>query len=172
MRFFLRSRQFKIILSIFCAVVLLTASFAIIGRRMSPQTDIASTIAAPFRNLFTNVTHIVTDFFDNYNGGSRLSLENSELKAEIDTLRQQIADYQEIAEENDFYKSLASDSETSASVRCTAVNAMRCDRENRSFLEALSEEKIPATLATEIKYTFAFWKRQEEEEKKKQAENK
>lgn len=76
------------------------------------------------------------------------------------------------AEENDFYKSLASDSETSASVRCAAVNAMRCDRENRSFLEALSEEKIPATLATEIKYTFAFWKRQEEEEKKKQAENK
>ena len=60
----------------------------------------------------------------------------------------------------------------SASVRCAAVNAMRCDRENRSFLEALSEEKIPATLATEIKYTFAFWKRQEEEEKKKQAENK
>ncbi len=76
------------------------------------------------------------------------------------------------AEENDFYRSLASDSETSASVRCAAVTAMRCDRENRSFLEALSEEKIPASLATEIKYTFAFWKDQENEEKKKQTENK
>ncbi len=104
MRFFLRSRQFKIILSIFCAVVLLTLSFVIIGKRMSPQTDIAGTIAAPFRNLLTNISNIVTDFFDNYNNGSSLSLENAELKAEIDVLHQKVADYEKISEQNSFYK--------------------------------------------------------------------
>ena len=72
MRFFLRSRQFKIILSIFCAVVLLTVSFAVLAKRMSPQTDIASVISTPFRNLFTSLSNIVTDFADNYNSGSKL----------------------------------------------------------------------------------------------------
>lgn len=104
MRFFLRSRQFKIIVAIFCAIVLLTVSFAFLAKRMSPQTDIAGTIAAPFRNLFTSASNIVTDFFDSYNGGNRLSLENAELKAEIDALRQKVADYEEISEQNKIYK--------------------------------------------------------------------
>lgn len=104
MRFFLRSRQFKIILAVICATVLLTASFAIIGHRMSPQTDIASTISAPFRSLFTGVSNIITDFFETYNDGSKLSLQNSELRAEIDALRKQLADYEEMSEQNEFYK--------------------------------------------------------------------
>ena len=104
MRFFLRSRQFKIILSVFCVIVLLTTCFAIIGKRMSPQTDLASTVTAPIRKLFTGVSNIVTDFFTTYNNGSELSLENAELKAEIDDLRQQIADYSQIAEQNETYK--------------------------------------------------------------------
>lgn len=104
MRFFLRSRQFKIIVAVFCVVVLLTVSFVIVGKRMSPQTDIASTISAPFRTLFTNASNVVADFIDNYNSGSKLSLENAELKAEIDTMRSQLAEMQEITEQNNFYK--------------------------------------------------------------------
>ncbi len=104
MRFFLRSRQFKIILAVICAVVLLTTSFAIIGRRMSPQTDIAGTLSAPFRRLFTGVSDIVTNFFETYNNGSEISLENSELRSEIDALREQLADFQEMSEQNKFYK--------------------------------------------------------------------
>ncbi len=104
MRFFLRSRQFKIILAIFCVVVLVTLSFVIVGKHMSPQTDIASSIATPFRNFFTNISNAVSDFFDDYSSGSKLNLENAELKAEIDSLRQQIADYEKISEQNDFYK--------------------------------------------------------------------
>ena len=49
MRFFFRSRQFKIIVAVFVSVVVLTAVFGILGRRMSPQTDIASTLSAPVR---------------------------------------------------------------------------------------------------------------------------
>lgn len=104
MRFFLRSRQFKIIVAVFCVVVILTASFGIFAKRMSPQTDIASTIAAPFKTLFSNVSNIIIDAFDNYSSGSRLSLENAELKAEIDALNKKIADYDELAQQNNFYK--------------------------------------------------------------------
>lgn len=104
MRFFLRSRQFKVLLAVFCAVVLLTLSFALIGKRMSPQTDIGSLIIAPFRTAFSSVSNAVNDILKNYDDGNKLSLENSELKAEINALHQQIADYEEISEQNKFYK--------------------------------------------------------------------
>ncbi len=104
MRFFLRSRQFKIILSVFCAVVLITVSFAILGKRMSPQTDILSSVTAPVRSVFLTISDSISAFFNNYNNGRELSLENSELKAEIDKLRGQIADYEEISKQNDIYK--------------------------------------------------------------------
>ena len=104
MRFFLRSRQFKIILAIFCSVVLITVSFAAIGKRMSPQTDIANFILTPFRKLFIGASDVVSDFFSGYDNGNKLSLENSELKKQINELHQKIADYEEISEQNKLYK--------------------------------------------------------------------
>lgn len=104
MRFFLRSRQFKAILAVFLGIVLLTVSFVIIGKRMSPQTDIASTITAPFRTVFSNLSDVVDDFFANYKDGSELSLKNTELQAEINSLREQLADYEEVLKQNEFYK--------------------------------------------------------------------
>lgn len=130
MRFFLRSRQFKIILSIFCAVVLLTVSFALFAKRMSPQTDIASAIATPFRSLFTTASNIVTDFFDSYNGGSKLSLENAELKSEIDALRQQVADYEQMAEQNEFYKDFLGIKESNPDFKFTDATLIARDSDD------------------------------------------
>lgn len=104
MRFFLRSKQFKIIVAVFLTVVLVTVSFVFIGKRMSPQTDIASIISAPFRSIASSVSNAVNDFFDAYSDGNKLSLENAELKAQIDELQNKVADYEEILSENNFYK--------------------------------------------------------------------
>lgn len=112
MRFFLRSRQFKVILAVFLAIVILTASFAIIGKRMSPQTDLASTITAPFRTFFSNVSGVIDDFFESYNDGSELSLKNTELQAEINALREQLADYEEAIQQNEYYKNYLGIKET------------------------------------------------------------
>ena len=67
MRFFLRSRQFKIILAIFCTVVIATLSFVIVGNHMSPQTDLASTISTPIKNFFSGISNGISDFFDSFN---------------------------------------------------------------------------------------------------------
>ena len=112
MRFFLRSRQFKIIVAIFCAVLVATLSFVIIGNHMSPQTNIAGTIATPFRNFFAGISSTVEDFIASFNSGNELNLENAELKSEIDSLRQQIADYEEAIEQNEFYKDFLDIKET------------------------------------------------------------
>ncbi len=104
MRFFFRSKQFKIIVAIFLIVVLLTTIFALVGRRMSPQTDIAGTLSAPFRSAATNISNAITDFLKAYRDGNELSLENTELKAQINELQNKLADYDSVLSQNEFYK--------------------------------------------------------------------
>ncbi len=104
MRFFFRSKQFKVILTVFIVILALSIVFSIIGKVIAPQSDIAGTITAPFRSAFTSISNGVSDFFDALSGGNEVMLENAELEAEINELRNQLADYEEKSKENEFYK--------------------------------------------------------------------
>ena len=48
MRFFFRSRQFKIIAAVFAALIVIAAVTAAGGGRMSPGANIFGTVTAPF----------------------------------------------------------------------------------------------------------------------------
>ena len=104
MRFFFRSRQFKIIVSVFLTVVLVSVIFAVIGKHMAPQTDIMGTITAPFKSIGTAISNGIDDIITAFNDGNDLMLENAELKSEINEMREQIADYNEMEAENEFLK--------------------------------------------------------------------
>ena len=104
MRFFFRSRQFKIIATVFGVVAAIIVVFAVLGSHMAPQTDLASTIAQPFRSAFTVLSDAVSNLFSAYKEGNEIMLENTELKAEIEELRGQIADYNDVIAQNEFYK--------------------------------------------------------------------
>lgn len=104
MRFFFRSKQFKIILSAVAILLAVSIICVIIGGRISPQADVFGTITAPFRAAFTNISNSVSDFFSVYSDGKDALVKNAELESEINELRRQIADYNEISAENEFYK--------------------------------------------------------------------
>lgn len=104
MRFFFKSRQFKILAAIVAAVLLLTAVFGFWGARMAPQTDILGSIAQPFRSAAEKVRESIGDLVSAYSGSNAIMIENSELSAEIDRLREQLADYEEISAQNENYK--------------------------------------------------------------------
>lgn len=104
MRFFFRSRQFKIILVILIALITVSVAFSIIGSKMSPGANIASTITAPIRSAATAVSNAFSDFFTALNDSNEIMLENSELQSEINSLREQLADYEQATAENEFYK--------------------------------------------------------------------
>lgn len=104
MRFFFRSRQFKIILTILIALLTVSVIFTIIGSSISPQSNIAGTITAPIRSAATAVSNAFSDFFKMMNDSNKIMLENSELQTEINDLREKQADYEKITAENEFYK--------------------------------------------------------------------
>ena len=104
MRFFFRSKQFKIILVILIALLTVSVIFSIIGSKISPQSNIAGTITAPIRSAATAISNAFSDFFATINDSTKIMLENSELETEINDLREKLADYEKVTAENDFYK--------------------------------------------------------------------
>lgn len=104
MRFFFLSRQFKIILSVILIIIAIAVISIIVGGKISPQADILGTLVAPFRTAAANISRGVSDFVTAYTQGNEIMLENVELESEINDLREQLADYEEMARENEFYK--------------------------------------------------------------------
>jgi len=104
MRFFFSSKQFKIILCISLSLVVVSLISFFVGGRLSPQSDILGTVAAPFRAVFTKISNGISDFVTAYTDGNEALIRNAELENEINELREKIADYEKITAENEFYK--------------------------------------------------------------------
>ena len=104
MRFFFRSKQFKIILSTVLVLIVLSIICFFIGGRISPQADLLGTIAAPFRTAFTKASNGISDFISAYTEGNNIMIKNAELETEINELREKLADYEEVTAQNEFYK--------------------------------------------------------------------
>lgn len=104
MRFFFASRQFKVILCVVLSLIAVSVLCIIIGGRISPQSDILGTVAAPFRAAGEKISGAVSDFVATINEGNDAMVKNAELETEINSLREQLADYEKAVAENNFYK--------------------------------------------------------------------
>ena len=104
MRFFFRSRQFKIILAVTLCLLVIGIVSALFGSRLSPQSDLIGTVTAPFRTAFVKISQGVEDFFSSFTEGNEALIRNSELESEMAELRAQITDYEKLKKENEFYK--------------------------------------------------------------------
>lgn len=130
MRFFFKSRQFKILAAIVAAVLLLTAIFSLWGTRMAPQTDILGSIVQPFRSVAAKVREAIGDFNSAYSGSNALMIENAELAAEIDELREQLANYEQISAENENYKKYLGIKEAHTDFSFAAANIITRDSDD------------------------------------------
>ena len=91
MRFFFRSKQFKIILTILLSLLAVSIIFSVIGGAISPQSNIIGTITAPFRSAITAVKNGINDFSEALSGGNEVMLENAELEAQINETWQNVS---------------------------------------------------------------------------------
>ena len=104
MRFFFRSRQFKVILTIIICIVAFSVTCMVLGGRISPQAYLAGTITAPFKAGINKIANFFSDISTALTDGNEILLENTELEAEINELREKLADYERLTTENEFYK--------------------------------------------------------------------
>ncbi len=104
MRFFFRSRKFKILLSIFLSLVLILGILFAVGERVTPGSSVVTAIAEPFKAAADFVVGGITKFFKAFGEYDELALQNEELRKENEKLVSDLCEYQEAMAENEFLK--------------------------------------------------------------------
>lgn len=130
MRFFFRSRQFKIIAAVFAALIVIAAVTAAVGGRMSPGANIFGTVTAPFRSLASKISGGISSFVEVYTEGEKLNIKNAELETEISELRKKLANYEQAVSENEFYKNYLDIKDANPSFKFVAATLISRDKED------------------------------------------
>lgn len=160
MRFFFKSRQFKVLLSIFLVLIAVSLTCILIGGKISPQADIIGTISAPFRAGITKISNAVSNLFAAYTQSNEIMLENAELESELNQLREQLAEYETKKAENEFYKQYLDIKDQNPDFKFAPANLISKDNTdpyksfviNKGSLNGISEKDPVITEAGLIGY--------------------
>lgn len=104
MRFFFRSKQFKVMLTITCSVIILALITAIVGSAFSPQNGILGAATSTITEFFNNISNEVGVFFEKFESNDELMQENLSLKQQINELTSDLMDYEKAKQENEMYE--------------------------------------------------------------------
>lgn len=139
MRFFFRSKQFKIILAIFLSVILITTISGILGKKMVPTADIAGTIAAPFRSLASDIGGFFKNLNQMLSSGNELLLEKTELEAKVNELNGKLAEYDKAIAENEFLKQFIELKEANPDFKFTSATLISRDSDDPYLTFVINE---------------------------------
>ncbi len=104
MRFFFKSRSFKILLasiSAILAVVILTSVFINVS---SPISSLIGMVATPFQKIMSGVSNRIDDYKIKIDNNEQLMAEIEELKKQNAALADKLTDYEETLKQNTFYE--------------------------------------------------------------------
>lgn len=104
MRFFLKSRRFKIICGVTAVLLTVSLVLGIFGGSMTPQAGIVGSVTQPFRSFASYVSDVFSEIVTKYNSGDELLKENEKLQKRVDELTSQVVDYNEIKKDNEYLR--------------------------------------------------------------------
>lgn len=104
MRYFFKSRRFKIAATIISTLVIVSIIARIVGGIISPQSSVLGAVVAPLQSAFTSVSNFFNDWNERINGNEKLARENAELKEKVNSLTSSLIDYEAAKQQNEFLK--------------------------------------------------------------------
>ena len=104
MRYFFKSRRFKIAAAIVSTLIIVSIIARIIGGIISPQSSVLGAVITPFQSAFTEVSNFFKDWSKLISGNEELARENASLKSQVNELISSLIDYDAAKKENDFLK--------------------------------------------------------------------
>ena len=130
MRFFFRSKKFRIILSVVAIVAAVSIIVGVIGSVAAPGSSIIGAVVAPFQKGASAVANFFGDFSKKLNDGEKLMQENEKLREENSSLEKDLIDYYSIKEENEFYKNFLEMKKSNPDYKFEAAKLIAKDSSN------------------------------------------
>ncbi len=136
MRFFFKTRKFKIGVAVLCIVLVASIVVRIISGVLSPGSGVLGVIISPFEQLFHSISDSINDFSEKLNDGQNLMLENKRLREELAQLRRESVDYDETVRQNQFYKDYLEIKEVHPDYQFCDARVIACDKDDpyRNFV--------------------------------------
>lgn len=106
MKSFLNSKSFKALCILLCALLLGMTVAAVNGRGETAQTTVVGTIFSPIQRAAAAVTKKLNDAFGNATGRASYIDKIKEQEAQIGSLQQDLADYENVKRQNALYKDI------------------------------------------------------------------
>ncbi len=104
MRYFFKSRRFKIAAVILSLLVVASIIARVAGGMLSPQQSIIGSIISPFQSAFNSVVNFFRDLDRDINGSEELARENASLKNQVNELTSSLLDYEAAVSENEYLR--------------------------------------------------------------------
>ena len=104
MRYFFKSRRFKIAAAIVSTLIIVSIIARIIGGIISPQSSVLGSVITPFQAAFTEVSNFFKDWGKMVSGNEELARENASLKSQVNELTSSLIEYDAAKQENEFLK--------------------------------------------------------------------
>ena len=93
MRGFVKSKGFKILLSVTAVLVALTVLSYALGSWMAPQSSVLGAIVTPIQRLTTSLSNSISDFLNAGARADELEKENNLLRNRIQELTSSLIEY-------------------------------------------------------------------------------
>lgn len=122
MKDFLKSTLFKVL----CGVAAFFVGMMIYAASANVGT-ITGAVLTPIQTAFTAVTDAVSDFFGSFVGSSALAEENARLKEQVNTLREQQVELDELRRQNELYRDFLELKEQNPDYRFAAARVIASD---------------------------------------------
>ena len=103
MRFFFKSKRFKVFLTVILVIALIGAGTGIF-LYSAPQANILGAVARPFQSAATAISGFVTGTVDKFANASSYEQKNRELKEQLAQANYDLTDYEDIKRQLDFYE--------------------------------------------------------------------
>ena len=101
---FFKSTAFKIFAIVLAALIAGSVISVASRSGSSPLTKVTSVVFGPASRLASSVTSAIKGLPVSFRSSSYLKRENEKLQEEIDDLKEQIVDYEQVVHENQFYE--------------------------------------------------------------------
>lgn len=103
-RFFLKRRSFKCLVLILSFLIIISIVSGLFGLWLEPQSTVIGAVVTPIQKLSTSVGNSVARFIATYNYNKKLESENEELKKQVNTLTENLIDFDAYRSENEFLR--------------------------------------------------------------------
>lgn len=104
MRFFFRSKKFKIILAVTAGVLVLTILGVFLGSSFSAQNSVVGTVTNTVQGIINKGAEKIDEISGKVGENEDLMRDNALLKSKINELTEKLMDYEQYKQENEFYK--------------------------------------------------------------------